>query len=192
MKTYQKEIIINSAVKRFRHYGISKTTMQEIATDANLAVGTLYLYFKNKDEIVIACADEYRKVHLQSVRKILEAEISVSEKIRTYIFDRFKANQHTRIGFPHAIEITKAVIRVKPDRIEEETNWLIQNILKMLLQGNENGEFKIEDPEEDTEVFLYSIAYFFPLATYQVIKEPDAEILMKVVNWFIKKWEKGI
>jgi AcrR family transcriptional regulator len=186
----KKEIIINSAVKRFRHYGISKTTMQDIATDANLAVGTLYLYFKNKDEIVIACADEFRKEHLKASEQILNSSFSASEKIRQYILNRFIANQHTRIGFPHAIEITKAVIRLKPDRIAEETEWLIQNILKMLLQGIEKKEFKIENPEEDTEVFLYSIAYFFPLATYEVVKEPEEEILLKVVNWFINKWTK--
>jgi len=52
----KNQIIVDAARKRFQHYGIGKTTMQEIAADAGVAVGTLYLYFSNKDELVVACA----------------------------------------------------------------------------------------------------------------------------------------
>jgi TetR/AcrR family fatty acid metabolism transcriptional regulator len=187
----KKAIIIESAIKRFRHYGISKTTMQEIAGDSNLAVGTLYLYFKNKDEIVVACADEYRKEHLRYIDQVLNSELIASEKIRAYTLNRFRANQQTRTGFAgnNAAEMTKAVIRVKPDRIDEESTWLIENITKILVQGNESCEFKVAEPAEDAEVFLYSIGYFFPMATYEVVKEPDEEMLNKVINWFIKTWK---
>ena len=53
------ERILAAARDRFEHYGVAKTTMQEIATDAGVAVGTLYLYFRNKDELIVACAREF-------------------------------------------------------------------------------------------------------------------------------------
>ena len=46
--------ILEVARRRFSHYGYDKTTMAEIAEDAGMAVGTLYLFFKNKQDIVMA------------------------------------------------------------------------------------------------------------------------------------------
>ncbi|MEE9229856.1 MAG: helix-turn-helix domain-containing protein, partial [Acidobacteriota bacterium] len=38
--------ILQAARRRLEHYGYEKTTMAEIASDAGMAVGTLYQYFK--------------------------------------------------------------------------------------------------------------------------------------------------
>ena len=49
--------------------------------------------------------------------------------------------------------------------------------------------FKIENISADTEVFLYSIAIFFPLAFYEMKKWPTQESLIKSLDWFINKWK---
>ena len=46
-KEMQKNII-NSSLNAFLKYGFHKTTMNQIAQEANIAKGTLYLYFKSK------------------------------------------------------------------------------------------------------------------------------------------------
>jgi hypothetical protein len=100
-----------AAKSRFHRYGIQKTTMQEIARDAGLFVGTLYLYFKNKDEILLACTQAFREEHERSAALILQSEDAADEKLRAYICDRFRAAKATREGTDHAAEIARAVIR---------------------------------------------------------------------------------
>lgn len=46
-----KEAIFKSGVKIFSNKGYTAATMDDIATDAGVAKGTLYYYFKSKEEI---------------------------------------------------------------------------------------------------------------------------------------------
>jgi AcrR family transcriptional regulator len=51
-KVVIKKHIITSALNAFLKYGFHKTTMNQIAQEANIAKGTLYLYFKSKDILI--------------------------------------------------------------------------------------------------------------------------------------------
>lgn len=46
--------ILESARVAFGKYGLEQTSMDRIAQEAELAKGTLYLYFKNRDELLMA------------------------------------------------------------------------------------------------------------------------------------------
>ena len=50
-------LILSASQKRFGRYGLSKTTMNEIAADVNMSKASLYYYFKNKEDIFKAVLD---------------------------------------------------------------------------------------------------------------------------------------
>jgi AcrR family transcriptional regulator len=181
--------IIEAARQRFRYYGIGKTTMQEIAQDAGVAVGTLYLYFSNKDALMVACAEGFVERHRQQIETILDCQAPADEKLRKYVLARFRQAEETRSGSRHAVEITRAVLRLKPDRIEEEGQMMWETVSAILKLGVEKKVFWIARPAEDAQVFLFAIAYFFP----SVLSEPAVvareEDLLQVVNWFIEAWK---
>lgn len=183
--------IIEAARKRFRHYGTSKTTMQEIAADAGVAVGTLYLYFGNKDDLVVACAGEFVERHRRQAAAILADDTATEQKLRNYILARFRESKDIRTNSRHATELARAVLRVKPDRLQEEGMMMSETISAILKLGVHKREFRIADVEEDTRVFLFSIAWFFPNALAPPAIEPTENDLLSVLNWFIKTW-KGI
>ena len=64
---------ISVAAKRvFSERGFSKTTMEDIAREAELSPGTLYLYFKNKDELYASLSLrilQYMNIRLGDVKK---------------------------------------------------------------------------------------------------------------------------
>jgi len=55
-KQQRKEEIINAAEKVFFSKGFGLATMDDIAEEAELSKGTLYLYFKSKDDLHLAVA----------------------------------------------------------------------------------------------------------------------------------------
>ena len=73
--------------------------MVEIAQDAGVAVGTLYLYFNNKDALVVACAESFIDHHRQQIDAILTAKIPADDKLRNYILARFRQSEETRRGW---------------------------------------------------------------------------------------------
>lgn len=186
----KKQSIITAAKSRFHRYGIQKTTMQEIARDAGLSVGTLYLYFKNKDEILLACTQVSREEHDRIAQLILHSDYAADEKLRRYILNRFRAARATREGSDRAAEIARAVMRLDPDRIEAEASLTMRTIRQILQEGCETGLFHHVNLAADVEVFAYSIAYFFPIAGKEPHPLPEEEKLLAIVNWFIAQWQR--
>ena len=57
MRTKHQKII-QAAAKVFAEKGFYNSRVSEIAKEANVADGTIYLYFKNKDDILISLFEE--------------------------------------------------------------------------------------------------------------------------------------
>ena len=189
MKRHAKhDKIVEAAAVRFRYYGIRKTTMQEIAEDAGMAVGTLYLYFSNKDALVAACVEEFAARHQTQADGILSSGLKPDEKLRAYVVARFQLSEETRTASPHAAEITKAVLRVKPNRIREEGAMMLGVVGRILAEGNQQGIFRVVDPERDAKVFLYSLVAFFPVALIEPTVEPVESDLLEIIDWFLGVW----
>jgi AcrR family transcriptional regulator len=54
--TDKREAILRAAVKVFARKGYFNSKVADIAGEAGIADGTVYLYFKSKDEICIRCS----------------------------------------------------------------------------------------------------------------------------------------
>ena len=60
-KTEVKERIIQSAIECFSKYGLDRTRMDDVAQKADLSKGTLYLYFKSKEDLFyVICENNLR------------------------------------------------------------------------------------------------------------------------------------
>jgi TetR/AcrR family transcriptional regulator, repressor for uid operon len=56
-KIKAKEKIVESALFTFSKYGYDRTRMEDIAEGAKVSKGTLYLYFRNKEELFYAISE---------------------------------------------------------------------------------------------------------------------------------------
>lgn len=54
----KREQIIDGAIKRFIHFGINKTTMNEIAEDLSVSKPSLYYYFPDKGSLVLGVIEK--------------------------------------------------------------------------------------------------------------------------------------
>jgi AcrR family transcriptional regulator len=188
-KPDKRKAIIEAARNRFREFGISKTTMQEIAEDAGMAVGTVYLYFKNKDDLVLGCAERFAEKHQESAAKLLASKLPADEKLRRYILDRYRAVEETRTGSKFTVEIARRVIKLRPERFEEDDRWLYDNILAILHEGEKSGLFASTDFERDARIFMQAVLYFLPVAGLEPYRPPTEKRLLEVIEWFIDKWK---
>ncbi len=188
----KRQRILEAARKRFRYYGVRKTTMQEVARDAGVAVGTLYLYFKDKDDLLAAGTEEYVTRHRQQAEAILASEASAADKLRRYVLDRFRASQATRAGgIGPAAELWREVLRVRPERRLEEGRMMAETFVRILRLGMETAELHSDDPERDAGVFLLSLAFLFPSAIDERACPPTEEDALLVVDWFLQAWRQA-
>ena len=62
--------ILKAARKVFSSNGFTKTTMEDIAREAELSPGTLYLYFKNKDELYASLSVEVLEHLYEKLKRV--------------------------------------------------------------------------------------------------------------------------
>ena len=59
----KKQVIINAAIKCFAQKGFHATSIQEIVDTAGIAKGSVYSYFKSKEDLLfVAIKHEYDRM----------------------------------------------------------------------------------------------------------------------------------
>jgi AcrR family transcriptional regulator len=74
-----RTVILQAARTIFQQKGYADARMADIAALANVAVGTIYLYFRTKEALVVALADEFHQRLLkESIPKLLEGDFATA------------------------------------------------------------------------------------------------------------------
>ena len=84
-KTKKSEEIILAALKVFAEKGLSNSTIKEIAETAGIGKGTIYEYFKDKNEIIHNSFFYFQKFFEVDMGKILLSEEKGSSKLKNLI-----------------------------------------------------------------------------------------------------------
>jgi len=83
-REYRYKTILKSAEKLFAEEGYHQTSMERIADSAEVSVGTVYFYFKNKEDLLVRLIDE------------------IGYQLRNLLGTEFKAADGSMEGFKQA------------------------------------------------------------------------------------------
>jgi AcrR family transcriptional regulator len=79
--TDTRELIIESAMACFGRQGLDKTTIVDIAREADVSRSTVYEYFRDKAEIVEACAEHSSQRFYREMAKAMGKGESLEDKL---------------------------------------------------------------------------------------------------------------
>ncbi len=77
----RRSAIIDAAKRVFLEVGLEQASMDRIATESELAKGTLYLYFKSKNELIMAIMTEHLEQLNGKLREISRSRLSPQNKV---------------------------------------------------------------------------------------------------------------
>lgn len=141
--------IIDAAVIVIAENGYHQAQVSKIAKQAGVADGTIYLYFKNKEDILISVFQEKMAVFVSNLEGILNKDYSASEKMKLMIESHFKllaGDIHLAIVTQLELRQSNTDIRLKINNVLREYLLLLDQILAT---GIQNGEF---DQDMDTRL----------------------------------------
>lgn len=88
-KTEVKEKIVQAAITTFSKYGYDKTRMDDIAKSANLGKGTLYLYFKSKEELFYDISENSIKELKEQLSKLFSKKEDLVQDAEKF-YDQYR------------------------------------------------------------------------------------------------------
>jgi TetR/AcrR family fatty acid metabolism transcriptional regulator len=65
----KKQRILQAAVRAFSEKGYAEVTIAEIARRADVATGTIYEYFKNKEDVLLSISEEHFRENLEQLKQ---------------------------------------------------------------------------------------------------------------------------
>ena len=134
--------IIQAATKMFARKGFYKTRISEIAMEAQVADGTVYIYFDNKDDILISLFEEQMKVVIDNMVGQISKEGDPVKKLERFALTHLQLIEQN----PNMAEIIQVEVRQSSKFMKEYKNEKFAQYLDLIgeivREGQESGVFK--------------------------------------------------
>jgi TetR/AcrR family transcriptional regulator, fatty acid metabolism regulator protein len=138
--------ILQSAMRIFASKGFFGAKVSDIAEDAGVADGTIYLYFRSKDDLLISLFEEQMERVNSELLRAMEGSARAPEKLRSFIFAYMDLVAKNR----HAAEVITIELRQSAKFMKEYRNPRFAEFLKLLAgvidEGQRRGELKADMP----------------------------------------------
>ncbi len=135
-------LILEAAVKVFAEQGFLQSTVAQVAKKAGVADGTIYLYFKNKDDILIQFYEYKTKQVFDQFRKAVDAGNNAEEKLRNLVHTHLEEFQKDiNMAIVYQAE-THQHRRLAQDVIREMSKWYRDIITEVVELGQEEGTMR--------------------------------------------------
>jgi AcrR family transcriptional regulator len=148
----RRQQIIAASKRVFISKGVSRTTIKDIADEAELSPGTLYIYFKNKDELYASLSIRMLKhlhLSLQRVKETKDLSDDQSiESVKKALFDLYEIDPLMLINLSH-LQASETLDNISPELYEQILDLSrrsLQALSEIFAKGIERGSFLKRKP----------------------------------------------
>ena len=138
------EAILRSAIKVFASSGFFNSKVADVAREAGVADGTVYLYFKNKDDILVSIFNHYMEQALAAGKASLDKTDDPIEKLRRIVrahLEQLGRDRNLAVVFQ--VELRSSTKFMEQFSATKVTEYL-ELIRGVLEEGQRRGAFRAE------------------------------------------------
>jgi len=134
--------IIRAATKVFAKKGFFNARISDIAKEAKVADGTIYLYFNNKFDILLSVFEQEIGKLIDHVSLLLDKESSSKARLEIFVTNHLMEMKKNR----YLAEVIHIELRQTSKLIREyrknKFNEYLEIIAAIIVQGQEDGTFR--------------------------------------------------
>jgi AcrR family transcriptional regulator len=181
----RKTRILSVAARLVVHYGPHKTTVTDIAREAGISVGAVYLEFPSKDDIVLALAE----ARYDRVLRAMEAALfprtgrkSLEARVQQAFEARLEAFLSTCEEGTHGLDLvacTSSPGKIAEQRFVEREHELLERGLR---EGAQEAALALLDPALTARALLRCYATFRPPFVCSATTPSEREALFASLN----------
>lgn len=133
--------IIDAAVVAIAENGYHQAQVSKIAKQAGVADGTIYLYFKNKEDILISLFQEKMGTFAAKTKESIQTKETAAEQLELLVQNHFillTEDPHLAVVTQLELRQSNKELRLKINEVLKEYLLLIDEVLQT---GVQKGEF---------------------------------------------------
>ena len=154
-KTDKRSLITEAAVDVFAEKGFHQARVSDIASRAGVADGTIYLYFKNKEDLLLSIFEEKMDLLLQGLHAALHGVTDPLERIRRFASFHFQQVRDNR-AVAEVLQVELRLSNKFQRDYRPEKLWAYLNVFGQIVRdGQASGLFR-----DDVDSFISMWSFF--------------------------------
>jgi AcrR family transcriptional regulator len=183
----RRQQILDAARTCFQRNGFHMTSMQDVIAEAGLSVGAVYRYFRSKNELIAAIAEEYSgEISSRLGELIADPHRPMAEVMDTAI-DLVNANTGPDGMMRLALQVWSEAMRddVLAVTAEQIYTTMRGNFIRLARRATETGELPPDTDPEATGGALFSLVVGFALQR-MLSGQPDPALYKRGVRTLVE------
>lgn len=180
----RKKLILEAAARSFSLFGYKATTMEQVAKLANVGKGTIYTFFKTKEELFDAIINTLIGDIRDAVESVMDEAASIQENVNRVLVKvhEFRGTHQLTIKLiQEEREMGTQTVIEAMQRVEQS---IIQYMKGIIQNSIDQGEIKPCDPEITAFVMLK--LYFSLIVDWQKNHPPlEKEEISKLFELYL-------
>jgi AcrR family transcriptional regulator len=174
-----RDAILDATDRLLARFGYRKMTVEDIAAEAGIGKGTIYLHFNSKEEVVLSHVDRIvDRLKQQHLTVIARSKHTALERIRQMLLSRvlfrFDSIQHYTQSLNDLLAALRPGLLARRARYFEDE---AQIFAEVLAEGRASGEFEIENEMAAARALLEATNGLLPysLSTTELGERAEVE-----------------
>ena len=153
LEQYRCSSIEDAAIAVIARRGVDQATIQEIANEAGIAKGTIYVYFHDRDELLRRTADRAVDRLIEQLEPALDSDVPLAAKMRMLLLRQLEFFDANASLFRASMALSRQ--EHEPNRKKKLGAFqrFSQRIEAMFAEARRRGEIRDLDPAEVAAVY---------------------------------------
>jgi AcrR family transcriptional regulator len=182
LEEYRCSSIQDAAMAVIARRGVADATMQEIADAAGIAKGTLYVYFKDRDELLAKTATRAYDRLIASLDEAFQAPGPLDGQLNGLVLRQLQFFDEHRELFAAYIALTHRDAHMKK---KASHAVYLQRLERLFIEAKARGEIRIE-PKEAAAVYADLVRGVIVRRIEEKSKTPREEQAASVVSILLR------
>jgi AcrR family transcriptional regulator len=150
IKRFRTEGILEATRRVISSYGFEGITLERVAEEAGISKGTIYLYFENKEELLISTIEYGLDRLIERLEKCIDEEVDILKKVKNIISTKLSyIESHREFVRAFIAEMYGQILVSDEDkvmRIKNKRDYLYKILTDVIKSGIDSGIFRNIDP----------------------------------------------
>ncbi len=161
-KSDKREAILQAAWGHIRHYGYSKTTIDDIARQAGVGKGTIYIYFSSKTDIMLALTDLTNQRITSELERLASEDRPPEARLRACVLYRIMTLFDLVNRYPHSEDVIVSILPEIVERLDRYVKRHGELLGQIVREGCVAGELVAKDPEATGQLIARLFEFMTP------------------------------
>ena len=156
-ESHKRQAIQDAVIRLICREGLKSVTMERVAQETGIAKGTVYLHYRDKQELLEAVKESALNPMMTAIDEIFHGKEKPEQKLRALVSRYFAYFDANRDLF-RVLIYEREVIRVQGSRYQSDRyRHMVQETARVVTDGIRSGAFREVDAHNVATMFIESM-----------------------------------